>query len=334
MNGRLEKDIKTEQTINEKLSTMPDYVSEWDLNLKASQKTTATRINYIRQVANFLQFVNTDIRDVKLNQLDIIQVQKYFVSIQTKQKGNDIVETSDSYRCMTWACLNNFFNYMMKRGYINENPILIIEKPKNHDLARINQTRKLLTDKDFRKILQAVEDDLTMDWKYKDRNKLILMLFMTTGMRKTALIEINVEDIDVESKMIKIIDKRKKTHVYPLNDDVMEVLDDWMFRRQRLLQHNNINSDALFINKYMQRMGKDAVEDVVARYSQKALGYKISPHKLRAGCASILYNKTHDLEFVRRAIGHADVSTTTRYIVTQGKEREEMSEIMRNVLNK
>lgn len=334
MNGRMEHDLKKEKRIATKLSTLPDYVAEWDMNLKASQKTTATRDNYVRLIGNFLQFVNSNPKEVTLEQLDIPTVQKYFISLQTKTKGNEVMETSDSYRCMAWACLNSFFSYMVKREYMKDNPIEIVEKPKNHDLARINQNRKLLTEKDFKKMLRAVEEDVDLDYEYKARNRAILLLFMTTGMRKTALTEINLEDVDLVRESIQIIDKRKKLHTYPLNDTLIDAISEWLSYRKSLERNcGGINTDALFITKYMERISGDAIMEIVNKYSRIGLGYKISPHKLRAGCASILYNKTHDLEFVRRAIGHADVGTTTRYIVTQGKEREEMSNIMGKLLD-
>lgn len=334
MNGRMEHDLKKEKRIATKLSTLPDYVAEWDMNLKASQKTTATRDNYVRLIGNFLQFVNPNPKEVTLKQLDIPTVQKYFISLQTKTKGNEVMETSDSYRCMAWACLNSFFSYMVKREYMEDNPIEIVEKPKNHDLARINQNRKLLTEKDFKKMLRAVEEDVDLDYEYKARNRAILLLFMTTGMRKTALTEINLEDVDLVRESIQIIDKRKKLHTYPLNDTLIDAISEWLSYRKSLERNcGGINTDALFITKYMERISGDAIMEIVNKYSRIGLGYKISPHKLRAGCASILYNKTHDLEFVRRAIGHADVGTTTRYIVTQGKEREEMSNIMGKLLD-
>ena len=334
MNGRLEHDLRVEQTITDKLKKLPDYVEEWDLNMKASQKTTATRINYIRQIGLFLSFINSDPKRVELNELDTIQIQKFFVSLQTKtNKKGEIVETSDSYKCMTWACLNNFFEYMLKRGYIKENPVLIIEKPKNHDLPRINENRKLLTEKDFNKILNAVDKDYMCDFDFKPRNKAILTMFMCTGMRKTALTEINIEDIDMEKREVRIIDKRKKLHIYPMNDSLYGELKMWLRKREELLQENHATCDALFISKNMTRLGINGIHDIVKRYSRLGLGYEIMPHKLRAGLASILYNKTHDLEFVRRTIGHSDISTTTRYIVTKGKEREEAGAIMDKLLD-
>lgn len=337
MNGRLEHDNKIEEAIDIVLSEVPDYVQEWILNLKASGKTASTRRNYLCMIKRYLSYINEDATKVKLSDINEINIQKYFISLQTTKRynGGQEKETSDSYKCQIWAALNNFFVYMIKRGYMQTNPVLIIDKPKNHDLGRINQSRKLLTEKDFKKMLKAIDDDYNCDYEFKSRNKAILLLFMTTGMRKTALEEINIEDmdLDLEQPFLQIIDKRKKIHTYPINSSTEGELRDWIGYRARLLIRTKKESDALFLNKYGDRLSSDGVQEVVKRYSRLGLGYEISPHKLRSGLASILYNKTHDLEFVRRSIGHSDISTTTRYVVTEGKERETTSEMMNKLLD-
>lgn len=332
MNGRLEHDLKVEAKIKAVLDTCPDYVTEWDVNLRASQKSSTTRYNYVGIVAYYLKSINSNTKDIQLTDLTIVSVQRFFIQIQTRTVNNKIVETSDSYKCTNWFALNSFFRYLLKVKKIDDNPVTLIDRPTNHDLDRINQSRKLLTEKDFDRIIIAVDNDFDCMFELIDRNKLMLLLFMTTGMRKTALSEINLNDID-ENYKLTIIDKRKKTHTYTLTDTIIECLEDWKVARQTYLNKLGIDSDALFISKYGNRVSTDAIDEVVKRYSKKALGYSISPHKLRAGCTSILYNKTHDIEYVRRAIGHSSVETTQRYIVTNGNERDDAIKMLSDIFS-
>ena len=78
-------------------------------------------------------------------------------------------------------------------------------------------------------------------------------------------------------------------------------------------------------------MSIESVKEVVERCTKNALGKKLSPHKLRAGFCSILYKETHDIEFVRRAVGHSDIKTTQRYISVDDTERRKASTIMNNI---
>ena len=90
---------------------------------------------------------------------------------------------------------------------------------------------------------------------------------------------------------------------------------------------------ALFISKENKRMCGNSISKLVDKYSQAALGYHISPHKLRSGFISILYEEKHDVEYVRRVVGHSNVTTTQRYIVTNNDERKEAVDILGSLLN-
>ena len=72
---------------------------------------------------------------------------------------------------------------------------------------------------------------------------------------------------------------------------------------------------------------------MIIETTEIALGRRLSPHKLRAGLCSILYDETHDIEFVRRAIGHSNVATTSRYIHTNEDEKQKASNIMEKLLS-
>lgn len=338
MRGRLEHDMELEASTQKILDRLPRFVEEWNLNLKAGQKTASTRYDYVHKIAHFLRYINEDVMYVSPEDMDFMTTQNFFVSIQTKEVNGEIIETSDSHRCTYWCVLNSFFKYLIKRKLMIDNPMDGIDKPQNHDLERINQHRIYMTDYDFKLILDAIEKDDNYEYDIRSRfpyevrlrNKLLLMILMTTGMRKTALSEINIEDIASDGKLT-IIDKRKKEHTYSLKPSVIECLNEWLINRQNMLNELNTYSDALFITVFGKRMGGKAINNVVNRYSEKGIGRKLSAHKLRAGCATILYQKTNDIEFVRRAIGHSNVATTQRYIVSNGSEREKASELLTNI---
>ena len=108
----------------------------------------------------------------------------------------------------------------------------------------------------------------------------------------------------------------------------MELVNKWLPFRNEIARHTN----ALILSNRGERMTGQGIIAIVKKFAEEGLGYKISPHKLRAGFCSILFEKTHDIEFVRRAVGHEQVVTTQRYIVTDNKERKEASEIIGSFL--
>lgn len=336
MEGRIENELKIENVIINTLSKMPDYATEWYYNLKASKKEISSCNDFINKLKRFLIFINRDIKTIKPEDITLTNTEKYFIYIQKKvDKNNKLVYTSSSYQYGIWCALHNFFKFMVNRKYIPENYVDFIEKPKNNDLDRINENRILLTKKDFNRIINSVNKGVgsskakAHQQKFKSRDMSIIMLFMTTGIRREALAEINIEDIDLKEKQLIVIDKGMKQHKYNLSDKVIDNLNEWINLRESINKENN---NALFISGNGKRMTGSAIYKLVEKYCDDALGYHVSPHKLRSGFCSILYEEKGDIEFVRRAVGHSNISTTQRYIVTKNDEKIEASNLISSFL--
>lgn len=332
MKGRLETEIKIDKTIENILDELPIVVTKWNNLMDASRKTPATRRDFINKIRYFTESVADNPKKYDYSDLTEEDVIKFMKKIRTKEMSNgDIVETSDSYQATMWCCLNSFFSYLEKEKIIPYNYMEDIKKAKNHDLERINEHRVLLTSKDFKQIVKAldqIDQNQIGRTNTYNRDKLIIVLLMTTGMRETALVEINLEDIHLDTQSLYVIDKGKLPHKYFLEENVCELIRDYLNDREEMLFDRGVITDALFISKYGERISAKGISNIVKKYTQEALGKSLSPHKLRAGFCSILYDKTHDTEFVRRAVGHSNISTTQRYIVTNGDEKRQSASII------
>lgn len=330
MDGRLQNELRIDNKINKILEDSPSYLREWNENMKASKKTAATRHSYILIIRKYLHSINQKINKVKVCDFNESNVEKYMISIQTKiDKNGELKYTSDSYQQLTWSCLYSFFEFLQMKGYVNKNYIKVVKRPKNHDLERINEHRILLTSDDFKKLLDEVEK--TWNPVRRARNRAMLMVFMNTGMRESALISLMPENINYRSKTLSVIDKGNKRHEYDLTDRTIEALKNWMEVRDQLCRHE-IYDENIFITHEGKAMNRTSLLSWLRKLSKDSIGIAITPHKLRSGLASILYDQTHDIEFVRRAIGHSNVETTQRYIVTNGDERKVASEIIDNLI--
>lgn len=334
MKGRLEVDLAIYKNIEEKIIDYPDYVIDWYFYLKANHQAATTCRDYINKIGVFLRYINDNILDVTPDMFTPRLVTQYFIKVQYKDDGT---ETSDSYKQGVWSCLNNFFDFLSSREIINGNVLIQakIKRPKNNDLDRINQNRTMLTQEDFVKILEAVDNGAGSkkargyQRQYRNRDKSIMLIFMTMGIRKMALDEINIDDIDMENRTLYIIDKGNKRLDYYINDITLEALQAWLVDRYYIMGNN---TGALFISKEKKRMCGNSIAKLIDKYAYEALGYHISPHKLRSGFVSILYDLRHDAEFCRRAVGHSQISTTLRYIITKNDERENAAKDMCDLL--
>lgn len=280
MTGREEQERRLKRKIERSLSQYPQFINEWYYNLIASGMTSRTCLEYMRTVRRYLTFLNIDpLKSITCADLTPLSFDKYMILIQTVGDRS----SSDSYKQLNWCVLNKLCDFLHQRGYIKQNYMSAIHKPKNQDLARINEHRILLSQEDFKKILNAV----TRETASRDahgtvyRDRLILSLLMTTGMRRSALASINIGDFDVVNHKLVVIDKGAKRHEYKLSDEIIELFDGYMAERDIML--GEFDSEALFISRCHERMHADSIGEVVQKYSNIALGKKLSAHKLRAG---------------------------------------------------
>lgn len=332
MQGRLENELKIQQAAEKVVAGLPSFINEWYINLKTSNTTASSCHEYVIRIRKFLEYINENPMEIDPSDITLQVCESYMISCKTKKDKKGMVAlTSDSYQISTWFTLNNLMKFLVDRKYIDENPMKFISKPKNKDIDRVKNKRIQVTQNDFNKILKVASEG--RDYKdgiFNNRDVLILLVFMTTGIKESTLLGINVEDIDTDNKLLTVTDKGNKKHVYPLNDSTIKYFKLWLKDRETIISNGETN--ALFISRNNKRITREAVLHLVQKYSQQALGVRLSPHKLRTGFCSILYNKTHDIAFVSKTVGHSSISTTQRYIKTDDNEREKAIKIMTNIL--
>lgn len=325
MNGRLEHDRKIQDANKRKLESMPDFVREYYGHLKANHCTEATCRDYLSKIYRFLSFIDDSVDTLEADVITSRVVDEYMISLETiEDKQGNVRYTSDSYKQTIWICLNGFMEFLVSNSYIEKNYVANITKPKINDEDRIDKKRVLLTTDDFKSILKEV--DKNHNNIARKRDKAMLSLMMTTGMRESALSEINVDNVDLDNCKIIGISKGKKTMEYTFNDSTAKAIKEWLFTRDGYAE--NVTTDSLFISNRGERIAVNSIAKMCKKYTKKALGKELSPHKIRAGYCTILYEKTGDIEFVRRAVGHASSKTTQRYCVAKGSERAEAANMI------
>lgn len=318
MKGRLENEMKLTSSTEAKVNSMPEYVKMWYNHLRASDNTAYTCREYVYVIYDFLHSIDSNVSTVTIDKITRFSVESYIINSKTCIKDDNIKESSKAYRQIIWYALNNFMKYMNVLGIMDCNYMDSISKPKSS--SDESKKKIMLTQNDFQKILKATDEEKN-EFK-KNRDKAILILFMTTGIRKDALRSINISDINFESKEFAVVDKGNKVHLCSLTDSALGVINEWIKIR------GNWETDALFLSNRGNRISRTALDHVVEKYCLISMGKHISPHKLRAGFCSILYNKTGDIEFVRQAVGHSSPNITKRYIVTDGNEKRRAANLL------
>lgn len=347
MTGRQEMQQKQWTYVNKLIVGTPSYVQEWKSYMQAKDLSPKTVMDYVNTVKKYLRTINCDIMSVKIDNLTVQTVWDFMNNLKyVIDKDGNKKEASRSQLNKSWSTLNNFFKFMKRSGYKAENIMDNTDRPGGTDEDELRERRVLLNEDDFQEILSTIEvgwygsgseyqEKINKQTKYRDLS--IMSIFMCTGVRISALISLDLGDLDLDNESITFYDKGRgkgKFHKYKLSDNCVEYLGRWIYvDRPKLVHEKGVDTNALFLGrKDGHRINRDAVVTLVKRSTESALGAPLSPHKLRAGVCSILYEKTGDIEFVKRYIGHNSTQTTARYVVTKGKEIERGYEILNDIV--
>ena len=159
------------------------------------------------------------------------------------------------------------------------------------------------------------------------RDRALFSLAIATGMRASALLNINVDDIDFENSCISVIEKRQKIREIPIGENTMCVLQEWLAVRNK--EFEDIDIDAVFVSQKSGRLSPDAANDSLRKYCDMAgIQKKITMHKLRATAACSLAKAGIPLKAIQKQLGHASSQTTLIYIDVFNEDMDKARNIL------
>ncbi len=200
-----------------------------------------------------------------------------------------------SVRRKLWA-LSSFFGFLQDMGYLSGNPAKRLPLPK---LAR--HVPVTLTEDDAQRLLQAAP----RPW-----HKCLVVLLLSTGMRRSEVAQISLEDLDLENRQLLVHGKGAKERVVPLADQALAAIEEYLPKRKKTDSHR------LFVSQYGKPINGRAISRMLQRTLKTAGldGRGITPHKLRHTFATHLIRSGADIRTVQELLGHADIGTTARYL--------------------
>ena len=317
MNGRLEKELKAEEKMKIRLANLPDVFTNFYYYM--SNKSYLTKYNYIEHVVDFMNFItNGENNNEFYEKITSIDISRYMSSIRTYDNGNGIKRKSDSSMAARWSSLNAFYSFLYNNNMIKENIMLKIERPKIKD----EKKKPALTTQEIKRMKQKI--DKNPYHKNINRDKLIFSLGVSTGLRVSAISQLNVEDVDLENKKINVIEKGDRYRVIEFGDNLKVLFEEYLKDRNKYFK--DVNSNAMFLSQKKSRIANNAIRNLLAKYAEGITDKHVSAHTLRRTSANQLYNKTGDIYLVGNHLGHADISTTKRYIsVDEEKQKNKVA---------
>lgn len=200
------------------------------------------------------------------------------------------------------STFRSFFKYLLIENIVPNNPAQNIKAPKN--------TRKLPSTLDVDSMTRLLE--IKGDEVETVRDRSILELFYSSGLRLSELVALNVENgNDIATGTIRVKGKGDKERDLPVGKKACDAIKQWLVRRVELA---NENEPALFVGKQGKRIHHSVVQKRLKYWAQKqGIDMNVFPHMLRHSFASHMLESSGDLRAVQELLGHVDISTTQIY---------------------
>lgn len=248
--------------------------------------------------------------DELLTQADVQTMRKFMAFLNERQY-------TKSTTARKLATLRSFYKFLVKRNVINSNPVSTLKTPK--------QDKKLPKFLEYEQVQKLLNTPPSDSW-LGARDRAILEVLYSTGMRVSELVGLNLDDVDFLGEVIHVRGKGKKERICPIGSSALQSIQHYIeYRNKRMLNDSGFDGKVLFANKHGKRLSTRSVRRKMDKYlMESGLDPSISPHTLRHSFATHMLNNGADLRSVQELLGHQSLSTTQIYThVTTSRMKEQ-----------
>jgi len=193
------------------------------------------------------------------------------------------------------------FDYLGRQGLVSNNPCTGVRTPKIE--KRLPQT--LSPDEAIKLV------EITHDTTAARRDRAMLELLYSSGLRVSELVGLNLDSINAQSGEVRVTGKGNKTRIVPVGEAALAAIGEWQAVRDQLAASNEI---ALFVNRFGKRLSVRTVQTNIKRWAIKqSVNASVHPHVLRHSFASHVLQSSGDLRAVQEMLGHASIASTQVY---------------------
>jgi len=252
---------------------------------------------YINDIGFFESFLSNEFEDDNLLRVNYNQIRSWIVSLSDDGISNTSINRKVS-------SLKSFYKFLLKTKQIDTSPLL-----KHKALKAPKKIQIPFSEKELDMVLNEI--------MYKEgfegvRDKLIVDLFYTTGIRRTELINLKIQNVDLSNKTIKVIGKRNKERIIPILTIIEEQVKKYLFERSSIQSVKD--GEYFFLLSNGVKLNDSFVYRLINYYfSNVSEKVKKSPHILRHTFATHLLNNGADINSVKELLGHSSLASTQVY---------------------
>ena len=282
-----------------------DFLSYLQLNRNASAHTVAA---YDSDLSQFLAFAGHETgkrKQVAPGDLNIDLVRGFLGELHRQGQARASVARKVS-------ALRTFVRYLRREGWIDSDPVALAVSPKREQKIPAH-----LSVDEMSRLLEMPDVSTPLG----RRDRAILELFYASGLRLSELVGVDLEDVDLHGRMVRVMGKGRKERLVPFNESCARAIRGWLEDRRALranpksqIPRPKSQGEPMFINARGTRLTGRSVQRHVARYVNGcSTRFGISPHALRHSFATHLLQNGADLRAIQELLGHVRLSTTQRY---------------------
>lgn len=258
---------------------------------RLSDNTASAYQRDLKQAADFLQTENI----TKWPTVTVADIRRYIAFLNRQNLSGRSIQRALS-------SLRSLYRFLIREGLCEQNPAHAVQAPKS--------AKKLPSTLDVDQVNGLLNSDIG-DNLIACRDKAIMELFYSSGLRLSELASLNLRDVDLDDQLVYVTGKGDKSRVIPVGEQAIKAIKNWLNRKQQL---GFFEQNALFITQQGRRLGVRSIQQRLKHWGKKqGISEHIHPHRLRHAFASHMLESSGDLRAVQELLGHADISTTQVY---------------------
>jgi integrase/recombinase XerC len=274
-----------------------EFLEYLRLNRNASDHTVAA---YDSDLSQFLAFAAAHLdkrrSDLEPGDLQLATIRAFMAELYRQGQSRSSVARKLS-------ALRTFVRFLKREGWIEGDPAALAVSPRREVRVPAH-----LSENEMSRLLEMPDTSDPLG----RRDRAILELFYASGLRLSELVALDLEDVNLNGRIVRVMGKGRKERLVPFNDATRQALKSWLNDRSALSKPTK--EDAVFVNFRGTRLTGRSVQRLVARYvASCSTRFGISPHALRHSFATHLLQRGADLRAIQELLGHARLSTTQRY---------------------
>ena len=295
------------RTVKEQLES---FLAHLRLNENASAHTVRAYDSDLSQYLAFLaSHLNRRVIDLTAADLDHLGARAFLGELHRNGQ-------SKSSAARKLSAIRGFGRYLRREGVLDSDPAALVGTPKRE----VRIPAHLAVD-EMTKLLEQPATTVALG----RRDRAILELFYASGLRLSELVGLDLDDVNLSGRVVRVLGKGRKERIVPFNQSTAAALRGWLQDREALRREGRPAASAsqrprsralepLFLNYQGGRLSTRSVDKLVRKYvAQCSTRYGISPHALRHSFATHLLEAGADLRAIQELLGHSRLSTTQRY---------------------